>query len=74
MNDTKSTPIDYIGNLRDYGTLSYRIGVCWSNNETYPETHNDFYENWFKGSIDEVIIFNRSLSDSEIKQIYDSQK
>ena len=29
---------------------------------------------WASGLIDEVMIFNRALSDSEVKQIYDAQK
>jgi hypothetical protein len=29
---------------------------------------------WFKGALDEVAIFNRTLSEREDKQIYDAQK
>jgi len=29
---------------------------------------------WFKGELDEFMIFDRALSDSEVKQLYDAQK
>ncbi|MFA5106037.1 MAG: LamG domain-containing protein [Candidatus Micrarchaeia archaeon] len=52
----------YFGPLRDYGTTTVRIGYCYTPGQSY-----DYLAN---GTIDEVRIYNRALSASEVKQLY----
>jgi hypothetical protein len=49
---------------------SFRIGHLENNNAAH--ARDEFY--YFNGLLDEVMIFNRALSQEEIAQIYNSQK
>ena len=63
LNSTSTQPLDGVISQ----TTSLKIG--WDDVQLpSPENRR------FNGLIDEVMIFNRALSDSEIKQIYDAQK
>jgi hypothetical protein len=58
-----STP--YTGNPRDYGTLPYYIGTS---------NHDASAYNWyFDGMIDDVRIFDRALSATEVETLYSNK-
>lgn len=61
----------------------YGNGVMENSKSMSPNTPNisivyvgrpNFEETYWKGIIDEVMIFDRALSEAEVKQIYDAQK
>ena len=56
------SPMEYSGDLKRYGSESYYLGTSPSINKTFP---NKF----FKGQIAEVRLYDRCLTDNEIKNI-----
>jgi len=56
------SPMEYNGDLKRYGSESYYLGTSPSINKNYP---NKF----FKGQIAEVRLYDRCLTDNEIKNI-----
>lgn len=72
------TTIDTSGNLRFYlnGTFDVlRTGITWSETPTYTYTQIGSYASvvhFFNGIIDEVGIWDKELSSSEITELYNS--
>ena len=59
---TKS-PLEYNGRLKRYGRGDYYIGTTTSVHESDPAK-------WFKGDIAEIRMWDRALSENEIKKIH----
>jgi hypothetical protein len=51
-------------------TINYPLGNS-NDNIFIGVTQNPPFKYWFNGSMDELVIFNRALSNSEVKSIYD---
>ncbi len=60
VNGIAESPISYTGDPLDGSATTIRIGYSWSAGQD------------FNGSIDEVLIFNRSLSAGEISALYNA--
>ena len=57
-----TSPMDYTGDLKRYGTEAFYLGTSPSINQNYP---NKF----FKGQIAEVRMYDRCMTDSEVADI-----
>ena len=55
----------YVGPLKDYGTANYYVGAG--------QNYSNQWNYTFNGTIDEVQIWNRSLTQDEITELYNSR-
>jgi len=62
VNGVKQTPISVTGSITQTGTSIKQIGQGQSN------------DYWFNGLIDDVRVYNRALSASEIQAMYNATK
>lgn len=73
--------VDYFQVLMDTGNHLTNLAPSYTNNSPTPlgndtnkvfigVTQNPSYKYWFKGLMDEVVLFNRALSDSEMHGVY----
>ena len=57
------------------GKLVEKVSGSYSNERYYNARVGHAYDGagyvWFKGMLDEVMIWNRVLSESEVKELYD---
>jgi hypothetical protein len=63
VNGEPSSPVPYTGSLKDYGTVDYYIGASESSG---------IWNQSINGTIDEVRIWNRTLTADEVKELYQS--
>jgi len=65
--------VDFYVNGAYISSWNYTKTITASSGNVYIGTRNDFYT-YFNGSIDDVRIYNRALSQTEITQLYQSYR